>query len=71
MTIPPPHSQADPLEWERRVQTRGGGVEGSPEGGGGAGKSIERLTEDRPGRPALSLTLGNTGFTSLADKKWL
>ena len=33
--------------------------------------SIETLTEGRRGRPVLSLMLGNTGFTSLADKKRL
>ena len=38
---------------------------------GGAGSSIETRTEYRRGRPALSLTLGNAGFTSLADKKWM
>ena len=43
----------------------------SPEGDEGENSSIEMLTEDRCGCPALSVTLGNTGFTSLADKKRL
>ena len=36
---------------------------------GGAGRSIETLTEDRRGDSALSQKLDNTGLTSLADKK--
>ena len=66
MTSPPPHPQADPLEWGRRVQPRGGAAEGSHEGEGGADISIETLTEDRHGDFALSLMLGITCFTSLA-----
>ena len=49
----------------------GEGVWGSPEGEEQASSSIETLTEGIRGRPELSLTLGNTGLTSLADKKWL
>ena len=65
MTLPPPppHPQPDPVEGGRRMQPRGGGTGWSPEGEEGAECSIEKLTEDRRGRPALSLTLGNTGVT--------
>ena len=46
MTATPPHTQADPLEWGRGVQSGGGVAGGSPEEGGGAESSIETLTED-------------------------
>ena len=70
MTSPPP-PQSWPTEegWEKGEGE--GGVGRSPGGEGWADSSIETLTEDRHGRPALSLMLRNTGFTSLADKKWL
>ena len=63
---PPPHPSSWPTEGGERQWGR---VEWSSEGEGWADSSKETLTEGRHGCPALSLTLGNTGFTSLADKK--
>ena len=51
----------------------GGGTRGewSPGGEEWADSSIETLTEGRCERPVFFLMLGNTGFTSLSDKKQL
>ena len=52
-------------------KTGGGEAGGSSEEEGGTDSYIEMLTEDKCGGSALSQKLGNTGLTSLADKKRL
>ena len=66
-----PHPHANPLEWERGCNLGGGGSMIVTFGRRGAASSIEIITEGIHGVPSLSLTLGNTGFTSLAVNRQL